>query len=219
MSFNNEITQRLNKALQVAFSKRGILLKSEMAKELGYKSPYFSGVTTGKEKLTKAFLTTLSNKLSINPEWILTGQGIMLNESDNICTPQRLVPLVPVSAHGGSLSLFSQQVSLKDCEMIASPIDGMDVAVTIAGDSMAPEYPNGSIVLVKKIDDKAFIEWGKAYVLDTRNGLVIKLLAPGKNEESVTCVSINKDPIYAPFDIDREDIFGIYQVKICMARK
>lgn len=216
----NDVTYRLNESLRVAFAKRGIQLKSDMAKTLGYKSPYFSGMTTGKEKLTDAFLMNLSKKLNINVDWILTGKGEMfLDETNRVIGPRCMVPLVPVSAHGGSLSRFSQQVSLRECEMIISPIDGVDLAITIAGDSMAPEYPNGSIVLVKKIDDKAFIEWGKTYVLDTRNGLVIKILTPSSQKEAVKCVSINKDPIYAPFDIEKEDIFGIYAVKVCLSRK
>lgn len=216
----NEITIRLNEALRAAFNQRGVQLKSDMAKMLGYKSPYFSGITTGKEKLTNAFLMTLSNKLGINSEWVLTGQGAMLlsgPSSSKSCNG--MVPLVPVSAHGGSLSVFSEQVRLSDCEMIASPIEGVDLAITITGDSMAPEYPNGSIVLIKKINEQAFIEWGKAYVLDTRNGIVVKLLVPSEDKNSVRCVSINRDPIYAPFDISGDDIFGIYAVKVCMSRK
>lgn len=216
----NEVTLRLNEALKTAFAKRGIQLKSDMAKTLGYKSPYFSGVTTGKEKLTDSFLMALNRKLGINIDWILTGEGEMIIDKD--CrqqAPRCVVPLVPVSAHGGSLSNFSQQVTLRECEMIASPIDGVDFAITVAGDSMSPEYPNGSIVLIKKIDADVFIEWGKAYVLDTRNGLVIKLLTPSKRKDSVRCISINRDPIYAPFDIDKDDIFGVYAVKVCLSRK
>lgn len=34
---------------------------------------------------------------------------------------------------------------------------------------MAPEYPSGSRILIKRIDEKAFIEWGRVYVLDTMN--------------------------------------------------
>lgn len=218
---NQEVIKRLNKALKLIFNRRGIMLKSEMAQELGYKGPYFSGVTTGKEKLSMSFLATLNTTLGINPEWVLTGKGPMTlkDKPKETETQKNLVPLVPVSAHGGSLSLFSQRVNKHDCELIASPIEGIDLAITVTGESMAPEYPNGAIVMVKKIDDKAFIEWGKTYVLDTRNGLVIKVLAPGKKESSIKCISINKDPVYAPFEVSREDIFGIYMVKICMARK
>ncbi len=216
---NDEVTKRLNEALRMGFGKRGVQLKSDMAKALGYKSPYFSGITTGKEKLTNAFLENLSKNLGVNPRWVLTGEGEMFGKPDEEKRELCMVPLVPVSAHGGSLTNFSQQVRLRDCEMMISPIDGVDLAVPIIGDSMAPEYPNGSIALIKKIDANAFIEWGKAYVLDTRNGLVIKVLVPSDKPGSVKCISVNPSPIFAPFDVDMDDVLNVYAVKACVARK
>ncbi len=129
------------------------------------------------------------------------------------------VLLLPLSAQGGSLGEFSQSVRAEDCERIKSPVDGADFAISVSGDSMAPEYPNGSRVLVKKIDDRAFIEWGRTYVLDTCNGSVIKVLTPSKREDCVTCNSLNEDPRYAPFDVNLRDVFGIYRVLLCMALK
>lgn len=217
---HDDVTARLNEVLRIGFGKRGVQLKSEMAKALGYKSPYFSGITTGKEKLTNAFLMNLSKTLNANTDYVLTGQGEMFNEpADEQKRDFCMVPLVPVSAHGGSLTNFSQQVSLRDCELMVSPIDGVDLAIPVTGESMAPEYPNGSIALIKKIDANAFIEWGKAYVLDTRNGLVIKVLVPSDKPHAVKCISVNPAPIYAPFDVDMDDVLNVYAVKACVARK
>lgn len=70
-----------------------------------------------------------------------------------------------------------------------------------------------------KINERAFIEWGKAYVLDTCNGTVIKLLVPSDKEGYVRCLSINPDPIYAPFDVALADIFGVYKVLLSMSIK
>ena len=77
----NEVLIRLNEALRTAFHRMGVQKKSEMAKILGYKSPYFSGVTTGKEKLSNAFLLNLSAKIGVNTAWVLNGTGsILLNK-------------------------------------------------------------------------------------------------------------------------------------------
>ncbi len=78
-----------------------------------------------------------------------------------------------------------------ECERIVSPIKDVDFAITVAGDSMAPEFPNGSQILVKKIDEKQFIEWGKAYVLDTSNGTVLKILNKSEKDGYVRCTSLN----------------------------
>lgn len=159
----------------------------------------------------------------LNRTWLLTGEGSMFTTEPSLAGFNELeytrVPLLPISAQGGSLNDFVVSVSLQDCEKIISPINGADIAITISGDSMADEYPNGSIVLAKRINERAFIDWGKVYVLDTCNGVVVKTLTPSEKENYVRCVSINPAPIYAPFEVALNDIYGVYRVMLCMAKK
>lgn len=131
--------------------------------------------------------------------------------------PTTLVALLPVSAQGGTLNDFVVSVKDSSCEKIISPIKGADFAMSVAGESMSPEYPSGSQILIKKINERAFIDWGKVYVLDTENGTVIKKLMPAKDPSKVLCVSIN--PNYPPFEVSFEHIFGVYRVLMCMAIK
>lgn len=161
----------------------------------------------------------------LNMAWLLTGEGDMLNEVTSQQTDINIIPLLPVSAQGGSLNDFVLSVKNEDCEKIISPIRGADFAITVSGESMAPEYPSGSKVLIKKIDEKAFIEWGRCYVLDTCNGTVIKkLAAPVENDpkfgkDYVTCISVNPNPLYSPFRVPLCDIYGIYRVMMSLSEK
>lgn len=134
-------------------------------------------------------------------------------------TMTKLIPLLPISAQGGSLDEFVMSVKEKNCEKIISPIKEATFAITIAGDSMAPEYPSGSQVLIKRIDEEAFIEWGRVYVLDTCNGVVVKRIIPSEQEDCIKCVSDNNALIYAPFDVRKTDIYGIYRVMLSMSIK
>ena len=182
------------------------------------------------EKIAKAYP-------ELNIDWLRSGHGSMLNgengdsevtlntpreeqkgatEEENTAT---WVLLLPVTAQGGSLNDFVVSVKESDCEKVVSPIRGVDFAMTVSGDSMSPEYPNGSRIFIKKINERAFIEWGKVYVLDTCNGTVIKILVPSDKEGYVKCVSINTDPIFAPFEVALEDIYGVYKVLLCMSVK
>lgn len=175
----------------------------------------------------------------LNIAWLKSGVGVMLNNGESeetLYTPKeehqkernqtdseeetaKMVLLLPVSAQGGSLNDFVVSVKESDCEKVVSPIRGVDFAMTVSGDSMSPEYPNGSRIFIKRINEKAFIEWGKVYVLDTCNGTVIKILVPSEKEGYVKCVSINQDPIFAPFEVALEDIYGVYKVLLCMSVK
>lgn len=163
---------------------------------------------------------------SLNTGWLLTGEGEMLrgNSTEEVKEDGEksedeisLVPLLPIAAQGGSLNDFVVSVKENDCERVVSPIRGADFAMPVAGDSMAPEYPAGSQIFIKKINERAFIDWGKVYVLDTCNGSVIKRVFPADDSGKVKCVSINPD--YPPFEVAYEDIYGMYRVLLCMSIK
>lgn len=128
--------------------------------------------------------------------------------------------LLPQTAHGGSLVGFGADgVFPEYCERVISPIADVDFAITIYGDSMMPEYPPGSRAMIKQIDPDAFIAWGNVYVLDTVNGVVVKELQPSEKEGCVVCHSHNPSGRYKDFEVNLEDVRGIYRVLACVTAK
>ena len=197
--------------------------KSEFGRIIGVSNAYISSIRKSiqpdkAEKIASSFP-------DLNIAWLMTGEGEMVKSNtgqDFDDKPQEevhgtVVPLLPILAHGGKLTDFECSISRYECEKVVSPIDGVDLAITISGDSMAPEYPSGSSVLIKKVNEKAFIEWGKVYVLDTCNGTIIKQLMPHDNPSYVRCVSLNS--AYPPFDLSLSYVHAIYRVLLCMAMK
>ena len=166
---------------------------------------------------------TFNNIFNLN--WLLTGEGNMMADNSNRLADNsesqdiHNVPLLPLSAIGGTLNDFTMSVRKFECEQLVSPIQGVDFGITVSGESMAPEYPSGSQVLIKKINEKAFIDWGRTYVLDTCNGVVIKKLFPSEDNDpsKVKCVSVN--PSFPPFEVSLKDVYGIYRVLMSLALK
>nr|WP_314159715.1 S24 family peptidase [uncultured Prevotella sp.] len=173
----------------------------------------------GSEKLQRI----LSAFPDLNRAWLLTGEGEMLTGVQTEQTIQsstddiHLIPLLPVSAQGGSFNDFVVSIKESSCEKIISPIKGADYAMSVSGESMAPEYPSGSQILIKRINEKAFIDWGRVYVLDTCNGTVIKRLFPSDTADKVLCRSIN--PEFPPFEVLLSDVYAVYRVLMCMSLK
>ena len=130
---------------------------------------------------------------------------------------REMIPVLPTDARAGTLAEFSESVEAYNCERMVSPIRGADFAMQVTGDSMSPEYPSGSVIICKKINEKAFIEWGKVYVLDTPNGAVIKSVRKTDDDNEVECVSLN--PAYQPFRINTEYINGWYRVLMVLSLK
>lgn len=191
--------------------------------ELGLKNPQiFYDIKAGKCGISKDLALKIQDLYFINAGWLLTGEGEMLKdgviankaETPNVFT----APLLPLAAQGGTLNDFVVSIKVDECERVVTPIRGVDFVMTVTGDSMAPDYPNGAQVLIKKVDEKAFIEWGRVYVLDTCNGSIIKEVRKG-DDDSVQCYSLNPDPKYQPFTVRFTDVYGMYRVLMCMSLK
>lgn len=157
----------------------------------------------------------------LNIDWLLEGKGDMLADT----TPQvaedvtLYVPLVPITATGGPLTDFTDGVIPTNCEQVRSPFDRAELAVPIRGDSMSPEYPNGSIVFVRRINPDAFIEWGKVYVLCTCNGDIVKEVHPADDRQHIICRSLNPFKPVADFQVLTTDIYSWWIVLGCVSRK
>ena len=177
----------------------------DFASTLGINEKGFSAAMNGNEKyLTDSLIAKVTKFYEENVE-----QGIP-NQA-------KTLPVIPTEAMAGTLGEFADSIHAYDCERMVSPIKGADYAIKVCGDSMSPEIPNGSQILIKKIYEEEFVEWGKIFCLDTKNGAVIKRIYPTTNPEVVECRSINPD--YPPFQVNTKHINGWYRVLMVLSAK
>ena len=218
----------INQRIKAFIKYKGLSVR-EFERLCNLSNGYVSGI---KYSILPEKMSNISLQFpDLNTGWLMTGEGEMLKNSEPVqidfgssSTDQsdqlfHTVPLVPTSAQGGPLNDFVTSIKENECERIVSPVKYADLAITVAGDSMAPEFPSGCKLLIKKINERAFIEWGKTYVLDTCNGTVIKEVRRGKSEDEIECYSINPDPKFQPFSVKFDDIYGMYRVIMCMSLK
>jgi phage repressor protein C with HTH and peptisase S24 domain len=96
-----------------------------------------------------------------------------------------------------------------ECERFVVPIfRGAEFLIRVQGDSMMPRYMPGDIVACKRVPlDKLWFQWGKTYIVDTRQGALIKRLEPSSADG---CVSIHSEnEAYKPFDLPTDEINGV----------
>ena len=149
----------------------------------------------------------------INPEWLLTGQGPMLKEDNNLPMASKSansegIPLIPLDAMAG---ISSGEVSVLelDCERYVIPMfKGADFLIPVKGSSMIPKYNSGDVVACKKIPmQDLFFQWNKVYVLDTNQGALIKRIHKGPDNEHITLISENEK--YTPFNLHLSQIYSV----------
>ena len=207
----NNVKERLQH-----FLKEEGITASEFSRKMGLSPAYIASMRRSMppqklEKLIEVFP-------QINREWLLFGEGNMYRDmGDTAIDPHRLdkhmIPLVPAQAHAGTLEQYAEGFTENECIKIYSPRIEANLAITVKGDSMEPVIHSGTILCVKRINEKAFIPWGSPLVLSTENGTLVKLLYPSeKGEDYVEARSYNKD--YPPFTVPLETVFGIYRI-IC----
>lgn len=205
--------QRLIQLLKVKH-----MTQTEFARHLGVSPTYLGAMRKSMPSSRLKIVCELFP--DVNRDWLLYGEGEMLQpvEEEPDLAKGYIVPMLPVEAYAGNLQSWSEGVQLRDCEKVVSPVPGVDFGIRVTGNSMEPEFQNGSVLFIKRINEKAFIPWGNPMVVDTENGVVVKLVFPvgdsGANPsggvEYIEARSYNS--AYPPYLIPTDSIYGLYRV-------
>lgn len=206
--------------------------KAEFARELNI-SP--QTITNWMNRgISKEGLTSIQKSIeSINPIWLLTGEGEMLKNSEVVTKVKseeklrkvsehvdRLIPFYDVETTGGYNGKVSgsEEGTLTGYIQPGGWFDGYETAaIRHVGDSMT-EYPNGCVLAVREVKEKRLLVPGRNYVIETREYRVTKRVQRGSNENTIMLYSTNQDKyedgrlIHEPFEVDLEDVLHIYSV-------
>ena len=150
----------------------------------------------------------------VSVEWLMTGVGNMYKQQECLPTAHPVgdfnkgIPLIPLSAMAGALTDESTILEYECERYIVPAFKGADFLIPIKGNSMSPTYLSGDIVACQRIPmSNIFFQWNKPYVLDTKQGALIKRIKPGKDAEHVLIISDNKE--YDPFELPYSEINAV----------
>lgn len=87
-----------------------------------------------------------------------------------------------------------------------------DFLLTMPGSSLEGEINAGDVLICKHLpkSKEPLIEYGRAYILETTDGFIIRRLLPHKDKNKLVCTSGN--PNYLPFDIGKETILSYSKI-------
>jgi Predicted transcriptional regulator len=193
--------------MRAFLSENGISM-SDAADRLGVSQQAVSNQLSGR-KLGPTVARSWADVFGFRMEYLLTGEGPVMEGEE--APPADTVPIVPYAVRGGALQGFSEGVEEWECERITSPIRGAELAFEVTGDSMAPGFPAGARVLLKRV--KSVIAWGEVHVIDTVDGPVLKRIDQGENG---TFILRSDNPAYQPIVVTRDEIRGVWRVLLRM---
>jgi len=155
-------------------------------------------------------------------EWIMTGKGDMLNSPQQ----KRRIPLFDVETVGGNNELVAN--SERPESHVVEWIDagdwfpGATAAIRHYGDSMV-EYPSGSILALKRVEDQSLLINGQNYVIETSEYRITKKIQD--DGDYIMAYSTNRETysdgrqIHSPIRIPKSEIRHIDLVLGCVIKE
>lgn len=172
-------------------------------------------LANGTDIQSKWLEAVVENYPQYSEQWLLTGSGDMIkkiNNSSEVPKKQLNViqnietrPRIPFEAAAGTLSFAANGVRSSDCEMVpvVQSLPYYDFSIIARGDSMIPDIYSGDELACRFVDNSSFIQWGRTYVLDTAQGVVVKKIFDSSDD--ILCRSSNRD--YPDFSIPKTDLY------------
>ena len=160
--------------------------------------------------------------LGISPAWLLTGEGEMLREENQLRTfvpdemPKQVGRLykapiftsLPVSAGNTGLSTYAGE---EPVGFAYTSMPGVQF-FPVTGFSFDPIIPAGSFIGIAKLDnwqEKTWIDPSKIFLIITRDDRMMKRIRLDKEDPTkIWCLS----PNFPDFDITKEEILEIHHV-------
>lgn len=192
---STETTSRLKNLLRSRKIKQ-----TDLADMTGFSQSNISEMLNGKRNVVPlaekvAELFDLDKKLLLGEEYTL-GLG-------ELAPKEETRPRIEAVASAGTLTEAIEEYS--EPVRVVAQMPRYDFTIVVRGDSMVPEFRSGDEIACLKVNEKAFVQWGKPHVLFTSQGIVVKRLYEGDN--GFRCVSDNEQ--YPEFFIPGDEVYSV----------
>lgn len=225
MEAKNDVSARFIEAYETLLRDKKVSDKRDFAAKLGISASMVTEISKGRSSVGTSAIQNIVLQFNIDAKWLLTGEGAMLQETDNKNAPTSKrtveiarqvphgssegIPLIPLDAVAGFPAESGGGVRLEDCERYVIPEfenKGANFLIRVSGDSMVPLYYSSDLLACRKITDIRFFQWGTVYVLETSQGVLVKRVQESVDHaDSILCVSENSS-VHHPFLLPRDDI-------------
>lgn len=210
----DSISKRISKIRQDFCDGKNTVFAERIGKDASYASQICGGAKVPGRGVLEEILTVFPE---VSRPWLYFGEGRMLVADaeksllakEDAPAYEKTLPLIPYDAFAGLPAVDNIGIAFKDCEQYYIPdfiSRGADFLIRVSGDSMVPQYLNGDLLACTLIKDVLFFQWGKIYVIDTSQGVLVKrIMRIEGDDKHVLLVSENKDK-YEPFKFPTSDI-------------
>lgn len=215
----NERQKRLNEVYQYLRGVGKVHTQLELADAIGAKRPGISAAMNGNMSyLTDSLFKKISASFPgvFNLDYLINGNGRLLTfeeeTANDVISIQKSTegtkPRIPIRVSAGEIYQYYEGILEDQCERapIVRQFPSYDFTMIVQGNSMEPKYEGGDEIACKLVN--SVIQWGKAYVIDTKDGAFLKRVYD--DGDRIRCVSYNTE--YPDFYVEKSDIVHLYRI-------
>lgn len=184
---------------------------------------------TGKAKESPLNSNAIQNIFAIAPdismEWLITGKGNMLKDTEECSTPSinfshKGSPYYNVDFVGGFNLFFNDQSINPDYYINFEPYNEPGVIwCNLTGRSMEPELNNGDIIAMKEMKSPLlYLPIGEIYGIVTNEYRTVKRVGKSDKKGFIRLIPTNKSPEYSPQDIPISMVVKVFAILGSMHR-
>ncbi len=217
------INTRALDAIAYLLSNGELHTKTSIAQDLGISQSKLSEILGERMKAGTEILAGLSSEYNISSQWLLTGEGDMIDSEILETTKDEEIILpsteefeyvnndnegrIPV-VHELSYALLDPDNPGKiqaDEYYYIKEFRNADFLMRLNGDYMAPKYKSGDLIACRNVKYSNFYQWGRIYALLTcHQGVVVGRVYPHVNNVFIEVQPSNPD--YPRWRIPNDEI-------------
>lgn len=183
--------------------------KEKFFAEIGMSSSNFRASAKNTPLNSNAVAIIFSKIPDVNLKWLITGEGNMFDETIDANTSElhtneiNTIPLIPWE----NVSDIMSGKIVEGAPYLVPILHDADFLITMRGNTMIPHYHAGDLLACKCIDSCSFIQWESTYIINNQQGIIIRKIKKGKDEEHILLVAENPD--YDVIEIDRQKLYSL----------
>lgn len=202
------------------FAKHQGISISDFEKSISVSNGYVNSISKsiGVDKLN----TIIEIYSNLNIEWLLTGKGKMIIDSDKgvnaLSEPSvnysKGVPYYDVDFIGGFDLVLNDQTIQPNYYIDFAPFNDADCWVNVTGKSMSPFISHGDLVALKEmVNWKDFLLSGEIYAIITDDFRTIKIVKNGGDKNSLLLIPYNKSIEFEEQPLPKRLVKKVFAVK------
>ncbi len=192
------------------------LSKRKFYNSIGVSSGFLNkSKNIGSDKVTRI----LENYPDISVEWLLFGRGEMHRKIEDKVSFIGKIPVTnihnivqePPRAYGGQIK-SSSKFQVLDILSLGKNFEDCSNAVQIWGDSLAPMFYSGDIVILRYVRNIAYLQWGYAHLIVTKDQNFFKIIQHHPTNDDAIMLGTG-DTQHAAFEIPKKDILHVFEAR------